>query len=224
LLPPSIRRRLTFSNVIALTALALALGGVSYAAVTLPDHSVGTRQLQGHSVTAGKLAKGAVKRRALSRSLRKRIARSSSGATAQVTGRIHYSDTSSASPASKTVLDFAGLKLTATCTLSGPTTLLTMSAKSPTSALLTSNFNVDAGTDPSSPGGIVSSGNNQIALPAGADVSLSGPGADTPNNYVRVIATGIYTTSGRTISLIIEEFVDGGAGTCAVDGTAQTAT
>src|SRR4029079_1392455 len=98
------------------------------------------------------------------------------------------------------------------------------SAKSPTSALLTSNFNVDAGTDPSSPGGIVSSGNNQIALPAGADASLSGPGADTPNNYVRVIATGIYTTSGRTISLIIEEVVDGGAGTCAVDGTSQTAT
>ena len=152
LLPPSIRRRLTFSNVIALTALALALGGVSYAAVTLPDHSVGTRQLQGHSVTAGKIAKGAVKRRALSNSLRKRIAKLNSGAAAQAVGRIHYSDTSSASPASKTVLDFAGLKLTATCSLSGSTTALTMSAKSQTSALLTSNFNVDAGTDPSSPG------------------------------------------------------------------------
>ena len=52
----SIRSRLSFSNVVAVAALLLATGGVSYAASTLAPGSVGTPQLQGRSVTAKKLA------------------------------------------------------------------------------------------------------------------------------------------------------------------------
>jgi hypothetical protein len=42
-------------NLIASIALFVALGGTSYAAISLPAGSVGTRQLKNHSVTAAKL-------------------------------------------------------------------------------------------------------------------------------------------------------------------------
>ena len=40
------RRQLTYGNVIATIALFVAVGGTSYAAVTLPRNSVGHRQLK----------------------------------------------------------------------------------------------------------------------------------------------------------------------------------
>lgn len=228
-MPPSIRRHLTFSNVVAFIALALALGGVSYAAVTLPDRSVGRRQLQGHAVTAGKLATRSVKRRALSRGIRKKLAKKGgSGAAGQQgpagpgAGRLHYFDTASGTPTTKPVLDFGGLKLIASCDLSGPTTTIAMSGTSDTDALFRVNFNVDNGTDPTM-AGPVTGGNIQVDLPAGVETSLGGLGADTPNFFARAIATVVYTTQGRVITLTISQFVDGGAGTCAIDGTAVTA-
>lgn len=42
-------------NVVAYLALFVALGGTSYAAVSLPRNSVGARQLRNHSITAVKL-------------------------------------------------------------------------------------------------------------------------------------------------------------------------
>jgi hypothetical protein len=50
------RRRLTYSNVVATLALFVALGGASYAAVTLAPNSVGTAQLRSGAVTGSKLA------------------------------------------------------------------------------------------------------------------------------------------------------------------------
>lgn len=44
------------NNAIALAALFVALGGTSYAALSLPAGSVGTRQLRNEAVTAAKLA------------------------------------------------------------------------------------------------------------------------------------------------------------------------
>jgi hypothetical protein len=52
-----LRRHLTYSNVAATLALFLALGGGAYAATQLPARSVGTGQLKGEAVTAGKIAK-----------------------------------------------------------------------------------------------------------------------------------------------------------------------
>lgn len=46
------------SNLVAYLALFVALGGTSYAAVTLPAGSVGTRQLRNHSITPIKLGGG----------------------------------------------------------------------------------------------------------------------------------------------------------------------
>lgn len=51
-----VRKQLTYSNVVATLALFLALGGASYAAMTLAPNSVGTRQLRSGAVTGSKLA------------------------------------------------------------------------------------------------------------------------------------------------------------------------
>jgi hypothetical protein len=53
-----VRRHLSFANVVALLALFVALGGVSYAALKLPKNSVGTKQLKKSSVTSQKVADG----------------------------------------------------------------------------------------------------------------------------------------------------------------------
>src|SRR4051794_27565950 len=56
-----VRASITYGNVTATAALFIALGGVSYAAVTLPDNSVGTPQLKSRSVTLGKIDRKARK-------------------------------------------------------------------------------------------------------------------------------------------------------------------
>lgn len=57
----SIRKRLTYANVVATLALFLAIGGVSYAAIKLPKNSVGTKQLKNGAVTGKKIAPAAIK-------------------------------------------------------------------------------------------------------------------------------------------------------------------
>jgi hypothetical protein len=56
----SIRTRLTYANVVASLALFLALGGVSYAAVTLPKNSVGSKQIKSNAVTSSKVKDGSL--------------------------------------------------------------------------------------------------------------------------------------------------------------------
>ncbi len=53
-------RRLSPAMVVASIALAIALGGTSYAAVTLPRNSVGTRQLRNAAVVAAKIRNSSV--------------------------------------------------------------------------------------------------------------------------------------------------------------------
>jgi hypothetical protein len=48
------------SNVIAYLALFVALGGTSYAALRIPAHSVGNRQLKNHSVSPDKLDRSSI--------------------------------------------------------------------------------------------------------------------------------------------------------------------
>jgi hypothetical protein len=48
------------SNAIAYAALFVALGGTSYAAVNLPNGSVGTRQIRNSAVTNKKIANGSL--------------------------------------------------------------------------------------------------------------------------------------------------------------------
>ena len=58
-----IRRHLTFSNGVALLALFIALGGVTYAAAKLPAHSVGAKQLKKNAVRSSKVKNHTLLRR-----------------------------------------------------------------------------------------------------------------------------------------------------------------
>lgn len=56
----ALRRRLTYANVMATIAVFVALGGSSYAALSLPKKSVGTKQLKRNAVTSPKVRDGAI--------------------------------------------------------------------------------------------------------------------------------------------------------------------
>jgi hypothetical protein len=55
-----VRARLTFANVMATTAVFIALGGTSYAALTLPRNSVGSAQIRSRAVGSSELRSRAV--------------------------------------------------------------------------------------------------------------------------------------------------------------------
>lgn len=55
-----LKGRLTFSNVVAVVALFIALGGASYAAVKIPRNSVGTKQLKKNAVVSSKVKNGSL--------------------------------------------------------------------------------------------------------------------------------------------------------------------
>ena len=61
-----LRERLTFANVTASLALFIALGGTSYAAITLPRNSVGANQLRTGSVRSAEIRDRALGARDLS--------------------------------------------------------------------------------------------------------------------------------------------------------------
>ena len=67
------RPRLTYANVVATVALFIALGGVSYAATTLPKISVGTEQILAEAVRTGKVADDAVTGVKLAQGVRERL-------------------------------------------------------------------------------------------------------------------------------------------------------
>jgi hypothetical protein len=54
---------LSYANVVGTLALFVALGGVSYAAVTLPAKSVGTKQLKSGAVTSAKVRNGSLRKK-----------------------------------------------------------------------------------------------------------------------------------------------------------------
>ena len=61
-----LQERMTYANVIATIALFVALGGTSYAAVTLPRDSVGARQLREGSVGSSEVRNRSLQLRDLS--------------------------------------------------------------------------------------------------------------------------------------------------------------
>lgn len=54
------RRRLSFANVTSMLALTVALGGTSYAAVTLPSNSVTTRQIKRGTIVGSDIHRNAI--------------------------------------------------------------------------------------------------------------------------------------------------------------------
>jgi hypothetical protein len=60
-----IRTQVSFANVMAMIAVSVAVGGTSYAAVTLPRDSVGRQQIKRSAVGKAEIGSGAVTSRAL---------------------------------------------------------------------------------------------------------------------------------------------------------------
>src|SRR3954468_3850498 len=65
-----LRQQLSYANVTATLALFIALGGTSYAAMTLPRNSVGSTQIRTGAVHSSEIAKKAVKLRDIATSAR----------------------------------------------------------------------------------------------------------------------------------------------------------
>ena len=65
-----LRDRLTYANVTATLALFIALGGSSYAAITLPRNSVGAKQIRTSAVGSNEIRNGTVTNRDISRRAR----------------------------------------------------------------------------------------------------------------------------------------------------------
>ena len=57
----NLRSKLSFANVTSALALFVALGGTSYAAITLPRNSVGSKQVRPGAIGASELRKNAVR-------------------------------------------------------------------------------------------------------------------------------------------------------------------
>ncbi|HEX8208224.1 MAG TPA: hypothetical protein VF587_19330 [Solirubrobacteraceae bacterium] len=56
-----LRPHLTYANVVSTACLFIVLGGVSYAAATLPRNSVGAKQLKRNAVTSAKVKNGSLR-------------------------------------------------------------------------------------------------------------------------------------------------------------------
>ena len=196
---------------------------------------MGTKQLRRNSVTHSKMTNGSVGRNdlrrrsvthgVLSTEVRSQLAKTgatgakgATGPRGPGAGRIRYSAAATASTTTSTALDFNGFRISGSCQQTGPTTALSIFARSQTTGTLQVNFSFDSGSDPTAPAGLADNGNVQFNLAAGATESLSGPAADT--GYGRAISTVIYTASARSITVNLIAFVDADADRCSLDGTA----
>jgi hypothetical protein len=233
-----IRARVTYANVMASFALFVALGGVSYAAVSLPRGSVGTHQLRERAVTQGKLAPGsvgsqqigleAVRKRSLSPWILDQLSRRAAQGPPGPKGdpgpqgpgavAIRYAQNASATPSFVTVLDVGGLSFRASCDDSGGTISLNFAARSAAAATLHETVMVDSGADLGALGALGVAGNLRINLPAGTALETGGPSAAT--GFTRVAIEAVYSAPGSTIELKMFTIVDADAGRCSIDGVA----
>ena len=254
----SIRARLTYANVVASGALFVALGGASYAAVSLPERSVGTKQLRNDAVKQSKLAPGSVgseqlrrrsvkapkladrsvKKRTLAPWVRGQLTRRAAtgpqgpagpagarGPAGPAATAIRYSAQASTTPAPRPAVDVAGLRISASCDVSGGTTTLNLSPQAEEDGTLYETVTADSGTDPANSGPVDFTGNLQIAFPAGSSAVLGGPSAT--DGFTRIGADAIYVTATRTVSLQLFLLVQDDAGTdsgsCSMNGVAVPA-
>ena len=204
----SFRSRLTFSNVLSMIALCVAMGGVSYAAVTLPKNSVGPSQIRRHAVKPSELAANSVRKRALSRGLRKQLSHSR-------VVRLHFSADARAGAPTRAIGTVNGLTLRAACRTTGGGTSLVFALRSKHPGTIQENFQNDFGSNPHSPG-TMNTGNNQIDVPAGTMV-LGGP-PPVPSGYFRTIANLVFRTKQRTATLNVATVANGTTGHCTADG------
>lgn len=235
-----LRSCLTFANVIAMLALCLSLGGVSYAATALPRGSVGTHELARKAVTGPKLAARSVHKRNLSKKLRREIAAKRQGPAGPQgdpgprgeagpgAARIHYLAPAGEAPEPQTVLDEGGFRIRATC-LEGEEepgevqiAIYLYSAAGGTIALSV----VD--NEPEREGGEGEGSRPRAdvfraSLPAGEELGPVGPRAVEEFDHWSLVS-GLYIgDDGRTLDLEMMVEADSKSGRCTLEGTAVPA-
>jgi hypothetical protein len=217
----SLRSRLTYANVMSSLAMFLVLGGVSYAAATLPRNSVGTKQLRRNAVTNSKLTNGSVGRHELRSNVRRQLDRSGArgpqGPAGPGAKRVHFSAPGTVNPKATTILRVNGLTMAVNCGQNSSGTTLTTQIRSDSAGTFYDQFVVDQGTDPSSPGS-TNVGSLQQPLPGGSALSAPQPAVDT--GYFRAFATVHVVLGSSTTTLHIVTFTDGDSDRCTVEGTA----
>jgi hypothetical protein len=223
----SIKTRLTFANVMASIAVFIALGGASYAAVSLPKNSVGSKQVRAHSikqgdlaarsvgkrqlrrrsVTAPKLANRGVTKRTLSSWIRSQLRRRAASGPPGPAGpagprgpgavAVRYSGTAGATPAPRNLVDTGGFTLRGSCNTTAAGTLFNLTLRSDQGATVYQTIALDQG--PGTPPGqeAAQTFNQQITLTAGTTLDPGGP--EAADGYLRIGVQGIYASANNTL-------------------------
>ncbi len=247
-----LRGHLNYANLMATAAVFVVLGGGAYAATALPKHSVGSKQLRNRAVVGSKIAPQAVKTQKLKRGgvtlnrlssdVRDRLdaagqpgpqgpqgetgPRGPAGADALGAVAVRYDEAATGSPSLSTVLDMPGLKLRASCELTGGDVTLDLHGEAPEASTLENSIVIDAGSDPANPPppGDPGTGasNNQTTLAANTDTDMGGPATDTGSglDYFRAHANLVAISPSRTITLQLVAMVNATSGRCSLNGSA----
>jgi hypothetical protein len=239
----ALRSNLNYANVMATIAVFVALGGGAYAAVSLPANSVGKKQIRSNAVDGTKLTRGSVDtdeleadsvtRSRLSPWARRRLTEDGRtgatgargpqgppGAPGPGARRIRFAESASASPASKAALDMPGLRLNASCSTEGGTSM-PIEATTSEDAEGTVRFTVDSGSDPANPGE-AQTGTGGASLTAGVPFPFGAPSAES-SNYMRSFSTLMIVGASKTFTIEVVALVNDATGRCSLQGTAIAA-
>lgn len=101
-------RRPSAPMVISVVALFFAVGGVGYAAVTLPPNSVGTRQLKNNAVNFNKIAPGTIGSARINQTLVQTRVKGTCSGTSGAIGAVHQNGSVSCNPSASKELGTTG--------------------------------------------------------------------------------------------------------------------
>ena len=211
-LPSILRRRPSAALLISCAALFVSLGGASYAAMSIPNNSVGAAQLKKNAVTNTKLSANSVtfkkiapnsvgKVRANLGQLQERVSGKCAAGTA--IGTVQKSGQVSCNAALPSALQTTSNSATISPTATGPTTISSLTLPSGPNYLTFANPTVAVSG--------IASGNQRVQVSCTLTV-----GSNTQTRSATVIGT-----SGSTTDASIPLQLAGGSGTGTVACTAK---
>ncbi len=176
-----VRERLTFANVVACIALFVSLGGVGYAAISLPKNSVGPKQLKRGAVTLAKLSVATKRALGITHSIGVAGPRGADGAQGpqgpQGPGAISFEEP--VSSVSGPIKTFNGVSIYGRCSAT-ETTIGLLPSPAPAATLTAIGFATINATlfpikETNSGGGTYGSGTNLVVIDAIARNAPNGP-------------------------------------------------
>jgi hypothetical protein len=206
-------RRPNPALVVATVALVVALGGTSYAGFSLPNNSVGTKQIRNHAVTLGKVAVSA--QQALRGQTGPRGLTGATGQPGQVgppgpgAVKFHIDSTTATGFGQMALAHIGAWTLNAYCSESGGTASLTLRAQGPADSVIDGLEN----------GGPFSDLGSNVLVGSSIAFPTSGGGAAHGDDLTLYSPTG----GGAHISVFSYATSNGSTLRCKVSGDAYTA-